>query len=40
VADVQALPFSDGEFDVVRSTAAAMFAPDQEAMSAEGKSRF
>ena len=29
-ADVEALPFSDGSFDVVLSTFGAMFAPDQE----------
>jgi hypothetical protein len=40
MADVQALPFSDGEFDVVMSTAAAMFAPDQESHVRRGKSRF
>jgi ubiquinone/menaquinone biosynthesis C-methylase UbiE len=35
VADAQALPFSDGEFDVVMSTIGAMFAPDQEAVARE-----
>ena len=35
VADAQALPFGDGEFDVVMSTIGAMFAPDQEAVAAE-----
>lgn len=29
VADVEALPFEDGSFDVVLSTYGAMFAPDQ-----------
>ena len=29
-ADVEALPFDDGSFDVVLSTFGAMFAPDQE----------
>ena len=29
-ADVEALPFADGSFDVVLSTFGAMFAPDQE----------
>ncbi len=35
VADAQALPFTDGEFDVVMSTIGAMFAPDQEAVARE-----
>ncbi len=35
VADAQALPFEDGEFDVVMSTIGAMFAPDQEAVARE-----
>ena len=35
VADAQALPFGDGEFDVVMSTIGAMFAPDQEAVARE-----
>jgi SAM-dependent methyltransferase len=35
VADAQALPFTDGSFDVVMSTIGAMFAPDQEAVAAE-----
>ena len=35
VADAQALPFDDGEFDVVMSTIGAMFAPDQEAVARE-----
>jgi SAM-dependent methyltransferase len=34
-ADAQALPFRDGEFDVVMSTIGAMFAPDQEAVARE-----
>jgi len=34
-ADAQALPFSDGEFDVVTSSAGAMFAPDQQAVADE-----
>lgn len=34
-ADAQALPFADGEFDVVVSSAGAMFAPDQEAVADE-----
>jgi ubiquinone/menaquinone biosynthesis C-methylase UbiE len=33
--DAQALPFGDGEFDVVTSAAGAMFAPDQEAVADE-----
>jgi ubiquinone/menaquinone biosynthesis C-methylase UbiE len=33
--DAQALPFADGEFDVVTSSAGAMFAPDQEAVADE-----
>ena len=32
-ADAQALPFGDGEFDVVTSSAGAMFAPDQQAVA-------
>ena len=35
VADAQALPFRDGDFDVVMSTIGAMFAPDQEAVARE-----
>jgi len=35
VADAQALPYDDGQFDVVMSTIGAMFAPDQEAVAAE-----
>ncbi len=35
VADVQALPFRDGTFDVVTSTFGAMFAPDQQATANE-----
>ena len=35
VADAQALPFADGEFDVVMSTIGAMFAPDQAAVARE-----
>lgn len=35
VADAQALPFNDGEFDVVMSTIGAMFAPDQQAVARE-----
>lgn len=34
-ADAQALPFADGEFDVVMSTIGAMFAPDQQAVARE-----
>jgi ubiquinone/menaquinone biosynthesis C-methylase UbiE len=34
-ADAQALPFGDGEFDVVTSSAGAMFAPDQQAVADE-----
>jgi ubiquinone/menaquinone biosynthesis C-methylase UbiE len=34
-ADAQALPYGDGEFDVVLSTIGAMFAPDQEAVARE-----
>jgi len=33
--DAQDLPFDDGEFDVVTSSAGAMFAPDQEAVAGE-----
>jgi ubiquinone/menaquinone biosynthesis C-methylase UbiE len=33
--DAQALPFDDGEFDVVTSAAGAMFAPDQQAVADE-----
>ena len=33
--DAQALPFGDGEFDVVTSSAGAMFAPDQQAVADE-----
>jgi ubiquinone/menaquinone biosynthesis C-methylase UbiE len=35
VADVENLPFSDGEFDVVLSTFGVMFAPDQARAAAE-----
>lgn len=35
VADAQALPFEDDEFDVVMSTIGAMFAPDQDAVARE-----
>ncbi len=35
VADAEALPFSDGEFDVVLSTYGVMFAPDQPRAAAE-----
>lgn len=35
LADAQALPFDDGEFDVVMSTIGAMFAPDQETVARE-----
>jgi ubiquinone/menaquinone biosynthesis C-methylase UbiE len=35
VADAQALPFADGEFDVVLSTIGAIFAPDQAATARE-----
>ena len=35
VADVEALPFADGRFDVVLSTYGAMFAPDQDATARE-----
>ena len=34
-ADVEALPFADGSFDVVLSTFGAMFAPDQERTARE-----
>ena len=34
-ADVEALPFADGSFDVVLSTFGAMFAPDQERTAQE-----
>ena len=34
-ADAQALPFGDAEFDVVTSSAGAMFAPDQQAVADE-----
>ena len=33
--DAQALPFGDAEFDVVTSSAGAMFAPDQQAVAQE-----
>ncbi|HWI07463.1 MAG TPA: methyltransferase domain-containing protein [Solirubrobacteraceae bacterium] len=33
--DAQALPFGDDEFDVVTSSAGAMFAPDQQAVADE-----
>ena len=35
LADAQALPFDDGQFDVVMSTIGAMFAPDQAAVARE-----
>ena len=35
VADAQALPFADDEFDVVTSAFGAMFAPDQQAVADE-----
>jgi SAM-dependent methyltransferase len=35
LADAAALPFADGEFDVVLSSIGAMFAPDQEAAAGE-----
>ena len=35
VADAQALPFADGEFDVVLSCIGAVFAPDQAAAARE-----
>lgn len=35
VADVENLPFGDGEFDVVLSTFGVMFAPNQERAAAE-----
>jgi SAM-dependent methyltransferase len=35
VADVEALPFADADFDVVLSTFGAMFAPDQARTAAE-----
>lgn len=35
VADAQALPFADAQFDVVMSTIGAMFAPDQDAVARE-----
>jgi ubiquinone/menaquinone biosynthesis C-methylase UbiE len=34
-ADAEALPFRDGEFDVVTSALGAMFAPDHRAVAAE-----
>jgi len=34
-ADAEALPFDDGEFDVVTSSFGAMFAPDHQAVAAE-----
>ena len=34
-ADAEALPFDDGEFDVVTSSFGVMFAPDQQAAAAE-----
>ena len=34
-ADAQALPFGDGEFDVVTSSFGAMFAPDHQAVADE-----
>jgi ubiquinone/menaquinone biosynthesis C-methylase UbiE len=33
--DAQALPFADGEFDVVTSSAGAMFAPDHQTVADE-----
>ena len=35
MADAQALPFADDEFDVVTSAFGAMFAPDQQAVANE-----
>ncbi len=35
VADAQALPFADGEFDVVTSCFGAMFAPDHQSVADE-----
>ncbi|MDQ1689735.1 MAG: hypothetical protein QOK42_2710 [Frankiaceae bacterium] len=35
VADAQALPYEDGEYDVVLSTFGAMFAPDQQRTAGE-----
>lgn len=35
IADAEALPFADGEFDVVLSTFGVMFAPNQEQAAAE-----
>jgi 2-polyprenyl-6-hydroxyphenyl methylase/3-demethylubiquinone-9 3-methyltransferase len=35
VADAQALPFANGEFDVVTSSFGAMFAPDHQAVADE-----
>ena len=35
IADAEALPFEDGEFDAVISTFGAMFAPDREAVASE-----
>lgn len=34
-ADAEALPFADGEFDVVTSSAGAIFAPDHQAVANE-----
>ena len=34
-ADAEALPFADGEFDVVTSSVGAMFAPDHQAVADE-----
>jgi ubiquinone/menaquinone biosynthesis C-methylase UbiE len=34
-ADAEALPFADGEFDVVTSAVGAIFAPDQQAVADE-----
>ena len=34
-ADAAALPFADGEFDVVTSAAGAIFAPDHQAVADE-----
>ena len=35
MADAQALPFADGEFDAVLSSIGAIFAPDQAATARE-----
>ena len=34
-ADAEALPFADGEFDVVTSSVGALFAPDHQAVAGE-----